>query len=140
METLITERRLSLENSTEGPSEDPYSRDTYTVRINGVDHSLIMGLITRYLVDGVYPQLDYQSDYVPYDEDHIISCWESEVGMSHDTFIKAYHRVHGQPSKCSSCGGRKLTYSSGYAGEAIAGCSSCHKLVWCEPVTKAMIE
>ena len=132
---LLTERRLRTKHGTEGPAYDPYAKDEYIVTINGVIHNLIMGLGIRYLVDGV----EAARDYIPYDEEYVVSSWESAVGMTLETFDKAEHRINGPPTKCRHCGSRNFEYFGGYVGETMMGCGSCHEILWCEEVTDAMI-
>ena len=94
----ITERRLSWRTGSEGPKHDPYSFTEMTVTLNGVDHTLHMGLGMWYAIDGQHQEFDRGSgSWQAMAEDResaTVQAWTNAVGMNPAEFEDAYWKAH----------------------------------------------
>ena len=134
--------KITMKTGAGGPRHDPYSCMEWTIhRANGTVVTLHSGLVTWVDVDGERT-MDHQHASTEAGEDACIQRFEAIAGCSLRVLERAHARATNPPRRCPRCdaGYKKWRESSGYVGESMIWCGECGMMIWCEPVTKDMIE
>jgi len=138
MRKQIWRRMISRRSGSEGPRHDPYSYVEFKVTINDAIFTLHMGLAEFLEVES--PRGTIRVDNTNEHPNQVETLFEDLSGVDLDQLEPWYDRVHGRPNRCPRCGCRETVCHDGYVGEQIEVCAKCKKIVWCEPVSLAMIE
>lgn len=115
---MLTERKLMYDTGTEGPQFDPYSYKELTVRQNGQNITLHLGLCV-YVKD---------NNKILAHEEEAENIFEQLTGFTPDLFEKSYDKIK---YTCNKCGNRRFFEPvSGHPGETLLLCCNCNNIVY----------
>jgi hypothetical protein len=124
-------------SGTEGPKEDPYAFNEFTVECLKEDGTKDVFVIHSGL--GMWLTKNDQTVIEFAEDKEVVTLFETLTGLQYEDLDRLYDEIHGPKDYCK-CGSKNIVESSGYVGETMLFCGDCGAFIWGEPVTDAMIE